>query len=137
MQQSSLPGVKIVRPKLANGERATYYYHRATGTRLPADPNSTAFKVALESLNRQVAADKSPPVEVATISTLIRSYQAAPDWKDLAASTREIEHSTSTRSRRRSARCHSRPSSGRAPGPSSSNGATTWPRTRRAPPTRS
>lgn len=91
MPQSSLPGVKIVRPKLANGERATYYYHRATGARLPADPNSTAFKVALESLNRQVEADKSPPVEVPTIGSLIRSYQAAPDWKDLAASTRGIE----------------------------------------------
>ncbi|TFZ56056.1 integrase [Methylorubrum sp. Q1] len=89
--QSSLPGVKIVRSKLASGERATYYYHRATGMRLPADPNSTAFKLALEGLNRQVEADKAPPVEVPTIGSLIRQYQGAPDWKDLAASTREIE----------------------------------------------
>ncbi|MCP1537500.1 hypothetical protein [Methylorubrum extorquens] len=79
MPQSSLPGVKILRPKLASGERATYYYHRATGRRLPADPNSTSFKVVLESLNRQVEADKAPPVVVPTIRTLIRDYWASPD----------------------------------------------------------
>lgn len=91
MPQSPHPGVKIVRPKLASGERATYYYHRATGKRLPDDPNSTAFKLALEGLNRQVEADKAPPAVVPTIGSLIRQYQGAPDWKDLAASTREIE----------------------------------------------
>lgn len=86
-----MEGVKIVRPKLAGGKRGEYYYHRATGMRLPDDPKSVAFKVAFESLNRQAEAEKAPPVTVPTINSLIRAYQGAPDWKDLAASTREIE----------------------------------------------
>lgn len=86
-----MQGVKVVRPKLAGGARGTYYYHRASGMRLPDDPNSTSFKLALENLNRQVEAEKAPAAAVPTVGSLIRAYQAAPDWRDLAASTREIE----------------------------------------------
>ncbi len=56
--------------KASRSVRRPYYYYRATGMRLPADPNSTAFKLALEGLNRQVAADKAPPAVVPTIGSL-------------------------------------------------------------------
>jgi hypothetical protein len=39
----SIPGVYAAPRRLANGRVWTYYYHRATGIRLPDDPTSDRF----------------------------------------------------------------------------------------------
>ncbi|GJE51806.1 Tyrosine recombinase XerC [Methylobacterium tardum] len=88
----AIEGVKPIRRKLASGAERVYYYHRATGHRLPDDPASPAFKAMLDRANREAASLLRPPrPSTRTIATLIRTYQSAPDWTKLAASTRETE----------------------------------------------
>lgn len=67
-------GVRAVRKRLADGSTATYYYHRATGARLPA-PDDPTFA-------RQLAAAKPgrgryPP---GTLGALTIAYRQSPEW---------------------------------------------------------
>jgi hypothetical protein len=41
--RARLKGINKATPKLADGTRATYYYHRATGTRLTGEPGTPEF----------------------------------------------------------------------------------------------
>ena len=82
-----LRGVKTVGKTLADGSRVFYYYHRATGVRLPDDPKSVAFAIALDRADGQAEEARTG---VETLSTLIRAYEASNDWKKLAESTKEI-----------------------------------------------
>ncbi|MCJ2055097.1 tyrosine-type recombinase/integrase [Methylobacterium sp. J-048] len=87
----AIEGVKPVRRKLSGGETRVYYYHRATGHRLPDDPTTPAFKLALEQCNREAEAEAKPPETGSTIGTLIQKYQSSADWTGLAEKTRETE----------------------------------------------
>lgn len=89
MRKNSIPGVKIVRAKQADGSAAAYFYHRATGRRLQGEPGSPEFRLALEEADRQAEADQAPAAAVLTIGDLVDAYQAAPAWTSLKASTRE------------------------------------------------
>ncbi len=87
-----IKGIKPIRKTLADGTVVTYLYHRATGRRLPDDPTSTAFKIAMEQNDRDAAAARAPASpEVPTIASLIRRYQASGEWTRLASSTRAVE----------------------------------------------
>eukprot|EP01036_Dinobryon_divergens_P040261 gene40261-53213_t len=63
----------------------TYYYHRATGTRLP-DPSDPSF---LEAYKAAEAAMR-PNRDVGTISGLIDQFRDSADWQALRESTRSI-----------------------------------------------
>lgn len=89
MQKNSIPGVKVVRSKQADGSNAAYFYHRATGQRLHGEPGSAEFRQALEEADRQAEADQAPATTVLTIGDLVRAYQAAPTWTSLKPTTRE------------------------------------------------
>jgi integrase len=76
-------GVNIARARLASGEVKTYYYHRATGTRLAGAPDSPEFLASLaaaEQSNRQR--------DSGTLSGLIREFEGTKQWRRLAESTK-------------------------------------------------
>jgi integrase len=76
-------GINPVRAKLASGELKTYYYHRATGTRLVGDPGSPEF------LASYAAAENSARRRNAgTLSGLIRDFETTSRWRRLADSTK-------------------------------------------------
>lgn len=69
-------GVKRVRSR-----GRIYYYHRATGARLP-DPSSPDFMAKVSAFNARTAA----PV-AATLGGLIQQYRGSPEWAGLAPNT--------------------------------------------------
>jgi hypothetical protein len=89
VRKNSIPGVKVVRAKQADGSTAAYFYHRMTGQRLHGEPGSPEFRQALEEADRQAEADKAPAAAVLTIRDLVCAYQAAPAWTSLKPSSRE------------------------------------------------
>jgi integrase len=88
--ERKIEGAKPVRKRLANGDIRIYWYHRDTGSRLPDNPDSPEFMRALKNLDSEKLRDQAAE-KGNTISSLIRTYKASPDWTGLAASTREIE----------------------------------------------
>jgi len=68
MVKVDLSRINTTHKTLANGTRKTYYYHRATGTRLPGEKGSPAF------LEAYIEAERLDPIEVNNISELIRDY---------------------------------------------------------------
>jgi len=80
-----LRGVNTVRKRLADGSVRIHYYHRATGLKLPSDPESAEFVGRLTELNRPDLIDRIDP---RSIEALIISYKASPEFKQLAPSTR-------------------------------------------------
>lgn len=52
-----LRGVKV-RKRLADGSIRMHYYHRATGLKLPSDPESPEFVARLAELNRPDPVDR-------------------------------------------------------------------------------
>jgi integrase len=75
-------GVNKVTAKLADGKRATYYYHRATGTKLPDDYGSPEFIAALADAQRRVTNRTE-----GTLAGLIRAFEQTGKWRRLAEST--------------------------------------------------
>lgn len=84
--RTRLKGINTVRAKLADGTEATYYYHRATGTRLTGAPGTPEFLASFQSAARTAAQDRS----AGTVAWLIRQYQGSPQFTRLAPSTQEI-----------------------------------------------
>lgn len=82
-----LPGVKRIPMRLADGSRRVYYYHRATGKRLPDDPASPEFSARLADLN--APKPKVLAAAIDTIAGLIAAYRASPDFTQLAEKTRK------------------------------------------------
>lgn len=74
-----------VKKRLADGSIRLYYYHRASGERLPDNPQSPEFLVALSNLNRR----KLNRLE-GTVAGLIKAYEDSPDHKRLAETTRSV-----------------------------------------------
>lgn len=88
MVRVNFPGVNMVTKRLADRTRRVYYYHRASGIRLPDDPQSPEFAAAYAKLN---AAPTVQPSRAApgTFAALIEAYKASPDFLQLAEETRK------------------------------------------------
>jgi integrase len=82
-------GLKPVRRKLAGGEVVTYWYHRATGTRLKNDPRTAAGLLEVARLDTQ--ADSLQTAQTAATGTLAglwEAYRHSPEWTGLKPRTR-------------------------------------------------
>ena len=79
-------GVNTVRYQAADGTIRTYYYHRATGTRLEGRPGTAEFQASFAEAGRKAAENRT----TGTISWLIRQYQNSEQWRKLAESTKAI-----------------------------------------------
>lgn len=77
-----MPLPKGVRTVKAGGR--VYYYHRATGTRLPDDPASPEFAAAYEAA---IAGDRKN-AKAGTIGALIVDYKRTPKFRALGKDTR-------------------------------------------------
>jgi integrase len=78
-----LKGINRTRKRLADGTWVTYYYAWKGGPRLPGKPGSAEF---IAAYNEAVAKRAVPPS--GTLLSVLQSYQASPDFTDLARSTR-------------------------------------------------
>jgi integrase len=78
------PGINIVRAHLATGEIKTYYYHRATGTRLAGVPGSHEFLASVAA-----AEGSFRNRHAGTLAGLIRDFEATKQWRRLAESTKK------------------------------------------------
>lgn len=77
-----IKGLNRVTAKLAAGSIGVYWYHRASGTRLPGEYGSPEFVAAL------AAAQEKPADKTAgTLAGLIRSFEGTAAWRRLADST--------------------------------------------------
>ncbi|PHR23281.1 MAG: integrase [Hoeflea sp.] len=81
--RARLKGINKITRTLASGEKAVYYYHRATGARLSGEPGSTEFLASIAE-----AEAKSRNRSQGTLSGLIREFEATAKWRKLADSTR-------------------------------------------------
>lgn len=82
-----LVGVNSIRKPLKGGGERWYYYHRGSGARLPDDPHSPEFLQRLRELN----SGDQPLARAAsggTLAGLIGTYQASPNFRGLARSSR-------------------------------------------------
>lgn len=80
-----LRGIKKTRAK-----GRIYYYHRATGERLKAEPGTAAFIAEVAALERRpegVALGEKPRAKI--LGNVIEAYRGSPEFQRLAASTRE------------------------------------------------
>lgn len=81
MVKAKINGVNTVRKRLADGTLREYYYHRATGTRLPGQPGDPQFMAAI------VEADRVEPKDVGNVNALIRDYLLSLTFERKADST--------------------------------------------------
>lgn len=81
--RARLKGINKITRTLASGEKAVYYYHRATGARLNGEPGSPEFLASIAD-----AEAKSRNRSQGTLSGLIREFEATAKWRKLAESTR-------------------------------------------------
>ena len=82
MTQKKLVGIFSTRKRLSDGSIRTYWYHRASGSRLPGDYGSPEFLAAFLDANRIT------PKETETVAHLIREYLLSPAFANLAARTK-------------------------------------------------
>jgi integrase len=82
--QVKASGINPVRAKLASGEIKTYYYHRASGTRLVGSPGSPEFLASYAA-----AEESTRNRNTGTLSGLIRDFEATKQWRRLAESTKK------------------------------------------------
>lgn len=82
MAKMHIKGVNPVKRKLADGTVKYYYYWRATGKKLPDDPESAEFLAAVAKCMERA---KSDPF---TMGDLIEKYMRSPEFTGLAASTK-------------------------------------------------
>ncbi|WP_182086947.1 tyrosine-type recombinase/integrase [Aureimonas sp. ME7] len=78
-----LKGINRVKAKLASGEQVTYYYHRATGTRLEGEPGTALFLASMAKAQAKVETRTA-----GTLSGIIRDFEKTAKWRKLAASTK-------------------------------------------------
>jgi len=77
-----LEGINTVHKRLANGTIRTYFYHRATGLRLPGEPGSAEFIASYSD------AEKTMRNRLAGIfNGLIRDFTLSAEFGQLAPST--------------------------------------------------
>jgi integrase len=83
MAHVRLKGLNRTRKRLADGKIETYYYAWKGGPRLPGKPGSPEF---IAAYNEAVTQRAQPPNGI--LLSILQSYQASPDFQDLAQSTR-------------------------------------------------
>jgi hypothetical protein len=76
-------GINVVRAKLATGDVKTYYYHRATGTRLQGVPGSAEFLASYATAERG-----NQQWDASTLAGLLREFESTKQWRRLAESTK-------------------------------------------------
>ncbi len=77
-------GINVVRARLASGEVKSYYYHRATGTRLAGAPGSAEFLASFAA-----AQESTQQRDAGTLSGLIRAFEGTKQWRRLADTTKK------------------------------------------------
>lgn len=82
--RTRLKGINTVKRTLADGTVATYYYHRATGSRLTGEPGSSAFIASIAA-----AESKSKNRLAGTLAGLIKEFDGTKQWRRLAESTKK------------------------------------------------
>lgn len=85
MPRVKLKGINPIHRKLADGSVRTYYYHRATGTRLLGEPGSPEFLAAYAQAEKAI---KSTDRNKGTFKELIQRYIGSPDYGKLAKATK-------------------------------------------------
>lgn len=86
MAKVTLKGVFPTYKTLADGTRATYWYHRGTGARLPGEKGSAEFLAAF------VEAERLAPRDTANVAALIRDYLLSPRFlKNRKGKTKSIK----------------------------------------------
>jgi hypothetical protein len=78
-----LKGINSVKKKLADGSAKIFYYAWKSGPPLRGEPGSPEF---VASYNQAV--DRKVALPDGTLQSLLQQYQASPDFRDLAHSTR-------------------------------------------------
>jgi site-specific recombinase XerD len=81
-----IKGVYFKNKTAASGQVKTYYYDRATGTRLPDDPASSVFVLALERLR---TTNTKPVPDDRTFAHLIRECRSSLGYRELKVLTRK------------------------------------------------
>ncbi|KAA5603724.1 tyrosine-type recombinase/integrase [Roseospira marina] len=77
-------GVNTIRKRRPDGSVRVYYYHRATGLRLPDDPASPEFAQALRDLAPAPETGKPAP---GSFAALVEAYLSSPEFRALALKT--------------------------------------------------
>lgn len=78
-----LKGILKTRKKRKDGSWRYYYYHRATGIRLPDNPNSLDFAIAVKK------AEERSSFSHLTFGRLIEQFKNSPEYLGLAEKTRD------------------------------------------------
>ena len=81
-----LAGIFSTRKRLSDGSSRTYWYHRASGNRLPGDYGSAEFLAAYLEANRIV------PENTETVEYLIREYLMSPKFERNLATRTKAEY---------------------------------------------
>lgn len=84
-----LKGINTVRKRLASGEIRTYYFHRATNTRLHGEPYSPEFLQKYAEAEKRVQNHKSVHRNDGTLKSLIQRYMESPMYRDKSPRTRK------------------------------------------------
>lgn len=79
-----LKGLNVVRKRLADGSRVTYYYAWKGGPRIDGEPGTPEF---IASFNAAAATKVTPPQGV--LLSIMQGFQASADWSELAERTRK------------------------------------------------
>ncbi|MCJ1903407.1 hypothetical protein MR829_24150 [Paracoccus versutus] len=82
MVKAKIKGINTVRKRLADGSIAIYYYHRASGMRLPGLPGDPKFLAAFAE------AERLRPHDVENVNAIIREYLQSYAFERKAASTK-------------------------------------------------
>src|SRR5688500_1964029 len=84
--QISLEHVNCVKKRLKDKATKVYYYHRLTGKRILGEPGTLEFVRSYEQAAVPTDTDKGG--EEGKFSSLLKTYQASPEFRKLADSTR-------------------------------------------------
>lgn len=83
----SLMEIRVRGVKMVTAKGRIYYYHRATGERITAAPDSPEFVAKVAELNARPAAQKSRALPD-SLGALIEAYRTSPEWQQLKARTK-------------------------------------------------
>lgn len=82
-------GIKPVRRKLATGEVKTYWYHRASGRRLQADPKTAEGLLEIAALDMKARrAEAASTLPGGSLAALWAVYIKSPEWIGLKPRTK-------------------------------------------------
>lgn len=88
MTRVRLKGINTIRKQLADGSRAVYRYHRATGLPLDGEPGSPEFIASYARAQETLKARHSGE----TFAALVRAYTTAPEFTDRLGAATQREY---------------------------------------------